>query len=237
MTTTTRKKAAKKVAKKKTTKKVTKKATAASDKKEVVIPPLQMKTVKITIVGLSPLMVNNFDDKSAREMSEAYLDKANKRVKSGDKKVRTAEEDFKAALYMMPTSTKRKPRYGMPAAGLKKCAVTAAKRFTDHKGTVMTGAFHVLEEGNGLVEVKSKKGPVADERIVRVGNFGNKKPALSTRPRFDDWEVTFTVQYRPDVISAEQLANLYENAGFSVGLCEYRPEKDGNLGMFQVKRS
>jgi hypothetical protein len=231
----TKKKVAKKAATKKT---ATVKGSAASSEEAIVIPPMKMKTAKITIQGISPLMVHNFDEKSARQMSEAYLNKANKKATNNDTKVRTAQEDFEAALYYMPGHTKRSPKYGIPAAGIKKAAVTAAMRFVQGvKGTHVKGAFFVVEEGNGLVPIKSKKGPVPDERIVRVGNFGNKKPALRTRPRFDDWECTFTVQYRADLISAEQLLNLFENAGFSVGLCEYRPENDGNLGMFKVKRA
>jgi len=101
--------------------------------------------------------------------------------------------------------------------------------------TEAKGAFHIIEEAGGLCEIRGPR-PEVDRRTVRVGTFGNKKPATRTRGRFDKWEITFVVQYRPDIITAEQLLNLYENAGFSIGLCEYRPEKSGNLGMFEVKR-
>lgn len=228
------------VKKKVTKKEVTKKPTSKKEEKEqiVSIPPLKTSMVKITIEGMSPLMVNHFEEKSLRQISEDYINKTNKKVSTKEKKANTAEEDFEASLYKMPSSTAKKPKYGVPTAGIKKCAVTAAKRFIEGaKGTVMEGAFFVLEDESGLNEIICKKGPEPDQRMVRVGNFGNKKPALRTRAIFKEWEITFTVQYRPDIISPEMLVNLFENAGFSVGLCEYRPEKTGNLGMFRVKRS
>jgi len=177
---------------------------------------------------VSPLLVNRFDEKSKQEIE----DKAHKKAKA--KKIfDDPETQFKRSLYFMPG---KKVRYGMPTAGIKKAAVSACRFIDGVPMTVAKGSFHVIDEenSNGLTEIKGK--PVMDERIVRVGNFGNKKPCTRYRARFDKWEVTFQIQYNERVISAEQILHLYENAGFSVGLCEYRPEKDGNLGMFQVKR-
>ena len=234
----------KKVTKKATTKKATTKK--ATTKKEVEIPkgrvkpiiikPLKLKRSKLTIVGTSPLLVNNFDEKSRRELDEMYQEGLNakeRKLKREDKtrKRNTPEEEFKASLYTMGSLQQK---YGIPAAGIKKCGVAAAV-LNNIPSTHAIKAFQILEDKEGLVAVKGK--PVMDERMVRVGPFGNKKPANRRRGRFDKWEVTFMIEFREDLISAEQLVNLYQSAGFSVGLCEYRPERSGNMGMFRVKPS
>jgi hypothetical protein len=217
----------------------------------IVIKPLQLKEGNITIVGMSPLLVNKFDNKIRQELDDSYQEGLNakeRKIKREDKtrERKTPQAEFEASLYPFPG----KPGYyGIPAAGIKKCAITAAS-LSNVPMTVAMKAFHIVGDTSGLVEIlgsspissskKSKKAtkpePVMDERIVRVGPFGNKKPATRRRARFDNWEITFRVKYRADLITVEQLINLYESAGFSVGLCEYRPEKSGNLGMFTVKR-
>jgi hypothetical protein len=209
------------------TKKVTTDVVAAEKEEKIVIPPIQKKTALITLVGTTPLMVNNFSTKSKTEMLEKQMKKA-----KGAKESRNIEKEVEAALYRLSG----KNRYGMPASGLKNCAVSACRFIEGVPMTRAKGSFFVLEDENGLVEIKSKKGYTVDERPVSIGKFGNKTKMIRFRPRFDDWSCTFKVVYNPNIISAEQLLNLYENAGFSVGLCEFRPEKSGNLGMFEVKR-
>lgn len=149
------------------------------------------------------------------------------------KESRDPEAEFQASLYKIPG---KKVSYGMPIGGLKNCAVSACRFIDGVAMTKATGAFHIIDEnGSGLIEIDSK-GPVLDERIVRIGPFGRKVAMTRFRGRFDQWSVTFNVIYNARIISPAQLLNLYENAGFSIGLCEFRPEKKGSLGMFKVAR-
>ena len=194
--------------------------------KTIEIPRIKKERVRITIVGLSPLMVNNFSEKSRKEIDDKQQKKAAK-ARDG----RNPAKEYDAAFYHMS----KKGKYGMPAAGLRNAAVSACRFVEGVSMTVAKGCLFVLEQENGLVEIKGK--PTMDERIVRVGTFGNKKPMTRYRPRWDKWECTFEVLYASDTISSEQLLNLFDKAGFHVGLCEYRPEKSGNCGMFEVKRS
>ena len=202
--------------------------------KPIILKPLKVAETCITLQGMSPLLVNNFDIKTRQELDETYQEGLNakeRKIRREDKtrERKTPEEEYEASLYPIPG---KKGVYGIPAAGIKKCAVTAAT-LSNVPSTVAMKAFHVMDDACGLVEIKGK--PVMDERMVRVGPFGNKKPATRRRGRFDKWEVTFKIRYREDLITPLQLAHLYESAGFSVGLCEYRPEKSGNQGMFCVK--
>ncbi len=187
---------------------------------------IETKVAKVTLVGDSPLLVCKFSEKAKNELDEKHQQRG--KTKRG---ARDPKAEYEASLYKLGPK-----KYGIPAAGIKLCAVSACRFIEGVPMTIAKGAFHILEDSDGLVEVTSP-GPIMDERIVRVGNFGNKKPMTRYRGRFDRWELTFKVRYNSKALSAEQLLNLYENAGFSVGLCEYRPEKGGNLGMFHVKRN
>lgn len=203
------------------------KTTETEQIKTIKIPPIEFRTIRVTLDGISPLLVNKFSEKAKTEMAEKHSKKAKNK-----KGARDPVAEYKASLYLMPG---KKTEYGMPTSGIKNCAVSSCRFIEGFPMTLARGAFHVLDDGSGLIKINNGK-PVMDERIVRIGGF--KKVAMTRyRGRFDTWSVTFDIRYNSGVISAEQLLNLYENAGFSVGLCEFRPEKNGSYGMFNVRRS
>lgn len=55
------------------------------------------------------------------------------------------------------------------------------------------------------------------------------------RAEFLEWEVTVPVTYNASIISLEQLVNLFNIAGFGVGVGEWRPERNGINGTWLVK--
>lgn len=196
-----------------------------AEEQKVSIPGVNAKIVSLTIEGVSPLLVNKFSNKAKQQIEDKQLGKA-----KAKKEFRKPQEEYEDSLYIIPGTKK----YGVPAGGLKNMAVTACKYVDGIAQTFARGAFHVIGGPGNLVEIKGK--PVMDESIVRIGPFGKKTAMPRYRGRFDQWEIKFDVRYNANVISPEQIANLYENAGFAVGLCEWRPEKNGSMGMFQIKR-
>jgi hypothetical protein len=107
-----------------------------------------------------------------------------------------------------------------------KSAMISACRFADMKMTIARGAFHIDTE---MLEVIGEPRPRED--MVRVG-MGTAD--IRYRPEFPTWRIPATLRFNADVISAEQLANLLNVAGFGVGIGEWRPEKNGQYGRFHV---
>ena len=144
------------------------------------------------------------------------------------KKAKTAKDakdpqrDYEEAFYRLPDG---KP--GFPTIAFKQAAVSAGGRFSDGlKMTELRGAFFIDGE---LAEINGE--PSMREDMVRVG-MGTAD--IRYRPEFKAWKVTLPIKYNADKISLEQLVNLFNLAGFGVGVGEWRPEKDGQYGMFHV---
>lgn len=189
-------------------------------KKEQVVElkPINIERAVVELVGDSPLIVHAWSAKAKKEM----LDKQMKKAK-GPKQAKDPEADYEACFYRLPDNSP-----GFPTIAFKGAAVSAAGRFADGmKMTEVRGSFHIEGE---LVEVEGE--PSMREDMVRVG-MGTAD--IRYRPEFKQWKVKLPIRYNADAISLEQIVNLFNMAGFGVGVGEWRPEKDGLFGMFHVK--
>jgi hypothetical protein len=194
----------------------------------IVIPPINVKRVELRLVGDSPLIQHKWSEKAKKEM----LDKQMKKGKQA-KQAKDPWMDFCESMYWLtpmpaqPTEDDIKAaEFGFPCVAFKAAAVGAC-RFSDGiKMTEARGAFHVVGE---LARIEGT--PVMREDMVRVG-MGTAD--LRYRGEFNEWATTITLSYNTNVLTLEQIANLFNLAGFGVGVGEWRPEKDGSYGRFHV---
>ncbi len=88
------------------------------------------------------------------------------------------------------------------------------------------GAFHI----NGdLVKIKGTPAPREDMVRIAMGTAD-----IRYRGEFKKWSCEFEIRYNRCVLSEEQIINLFNAAGFGIGVGEWRPQKDGSMGMFHV---
>ncbi len=52
---------------------------------------------------------------------------------------------------------------------------------------------------------------------------------------FKGWSLKVPIDYDESYVSAGDLVEYIRRAGRSVGLCEWRPERGGEYGMFTIK--
>lgn len=182
---------------------------------QITLPALKIEKLSLMLVGDSPLIVHAWSEKAKRQMLDKQMKKATKAKEAKDPKA-----DIEACFYRTETGG-----YGFPAIGVKAAMVSAA-RYVDAKMTVLRGAFHIDTE---MLPVIGE--PQGREDMVRVG-MGTAD--IRYRPEFVDWRIPVTIKFNADAISAEQIANLLNVAGFGVGIGEWRPEKNGSYGRFHV---
>lgn len=192
--------------------------TKAAQPEAVTIPALRLLVAEITLVGDSPLISNCFSD----EAKSAMLAKQMKQASTG-RAAKDPEALYRASLRPLPNGG-----YGHPAVAFKSAAVDACRSIAGIAMTEARGAFHVLGD---LVEIHGD--PTMREDVVR-----NSTGVADIRYRacFEKWWVRLRVRYNADVLSLEQLVNLFNVAGFSTGVGDWRPgkSKSGAFGMFHV---
>ena len=207
----------------------------------IAITPIKIKKVQLRIVGDSPLIMHAWSEKAKRMMLESQMG-----LSKGKKKdLKNPVEDFINSLYWLTDkpsdmteeayeeAIEKGARFGFPVTGLKQAAISAAYRMGWVKNQMaLRGAFFIDADVDGLVEIKSDA-PVMREDMVKVG-MGTAD--IRYRGELRNWYADIVLSYNEHgPFSLENIINIINAGGFVCGIGEYRPERDGQFGMFHVE--
>ena len=73
--------------------------------------------------------------------------------------------------------------------------------------------------------------PVMRQDVVKIGM---NQTDLRYRPEFRDWAMVLRFEYDSQALAKDTILNLIQRAGFGVGLGEWRPERGGENGRFEL---
>lgn len=184
---------------------------------QIELPKLDIRILDIRVVGDSSLIVHKWSEKAKRQMLDKQMG-----VASAGRELKDPQKDYEDSLYRHPEGG-----YGFPAIAFKNAAVEACTSLGKSVTKVMARqAFHVVGE---LVKIDGE--PTMREDMVRVGQG---TADIRYRGEFVNWATIVRVRYNARVLTAEQVVNLFNTAGFAVGVGEWRSEKDGSHGLFHV---
>ena len=204
------------------------------------IKPIEIKKTTIRIVGDTPLIMHAWSEKAKREM----LDKQMKKTKSTAREAKNPVEDFIRSMYWlspMPTDMSEDgfekaidngARFGFPVTAFKQAAISAAYRMGWAKDKMsLRGAFFIDGDENQMIEIHSDT-PIMREDMVKVG-MGTAD--IRFRGEFRNWYADMTISYNANgQHTLEQIINIINAGGYVCGVGEWRPERDGQYGMFHV---
>jgi len=188
-----------------------------SELKVVELKRLRLENHILPLWGASPLIMHAWSTKAKEQM----LSKQMKRAQPA-KAAKDPERDFMESIYRASDGLP-----GFPAVAFKAAAVDAAVAM-DFKQTHLRQAFHI----NGdVIEILSPAEPRPREDMVRVGRG---TADIRYRAQFDVWGALLPITLNGAILSLEQLVNLFEAAGFGIGVGEWRPQRDGQFGRFRI---
>lgn len=197
---------------------------------KIVIPAIQIGTIKLRLVGSTSLIVNNFSEKSRRQMLDDQMSTARRKKEPKDP----------VACYEGARYLDSKGQDCVKASAIKQSLVAAARFCEGLPMTILRQALFVKTGPTGtdhcLIEMED---PAVDrvmrEDIVRVGKFPNKTADVRFRPEYHRWSVPVTIEYNSNILKPEHVVHLAALAGFHVGLHEWRPDKNGDHGRFTAE--
>jgi len=197
-----------------------------SEMKQIVIPAMDVGLARFDIESLTPMLLHGLGPWVDQKKSGG--------VDKKKKVIPTPEEQYRRSIeaYLAPGSTKNKPKIHAPAAWFKEMLINVAGRHTQSiKLNTAGGVFHVMED-----YIPLKHSPVHPRM-----NFAKIPPRTGGlvaiyRGQIDTWSCSFTVRFNRGFIDETGLATLISYGGFANGLGDWRPQKNGTFGQFQLKR-
>lgn len=184
------------------------------------IPEIRLSTMMVGIIGETPLLTNRFGENARKKIE----DKQQKKAK-GAREARIPEEEFRDACHMI-----REGVYGFPAVGIKKALVVAGGRFADEKMTHLRGVINIMGD---LIEIKAPPPKMRSDTVRLQGGV----TSIAYRPMFMPWEMDIPIRFNSSIIGEAQILNLFQIAGFAVGLGAWRPECNGTFGTFRLNEA
>lgn len=180
-----------------------------------------MKTVKVKIEGISPLLFNRFKESS--EMPPTM--RKNTKKDYGTPRVQaeaTAYKDDNGKLWM-------------PSSWVKGAMQTIASDYTlpsSRKSvkSVLGGCVRPSEEKLYFLEKYTIKNIEVDSRPVVI----QRARVMKHRARLETWSIECFLEIEDDILPIENVHEILGAAGRRSGFGDFRPQKGGQYGRYQI---
>lgn len=217
--------------------------TASGTETRLELPKLNVQHATILLIGDSPLICHAWSEKARQQMRDKQFGLA-----TPGREKKDPVQDFVESLYQLDPDGRFEMEgkeiisgsWGFPAIAFKAAGVAACTSIGGITKVSARQAFHVFGEKTNYVGLTSFSGefvriqgsqPKIREDMVRINN---QSADLRYRGEFWPWYVYLNIRYNANVLSLEQIANLMNTGGFACGIGDWRPERDGQSGMFHV---
>jgi hypothetical protein len=193
--------------------------------KTINVAPTEFKILALPIVGKegSSLIVHNWSAKAFKEILAKQMG-FDPKLFQGRK---DAFQEFLGSLYKDRLTGEMQIRSIMFKASMLECIrmVPGVNRKDAMQGISIIGEFAPLY---GM--------PTNRLDAVKIGPWNDRVSDLRFRAEYHEWMTILHFKFDPKLISEEAIVNLLDKAGTIVGVGDWRPDKGGTSGTFEVLR-
>ena len=220
------------------------------------LSPLQKARTEIKLRGTTDLIVHAWSAKALAEMlKRMQMSQSEKKAAKADREKRDPVADFMGTMYLsnQRTITKKfaraalrkgvdwslsrsereaKPnlagKHYFPSIAFKRALADAAAFAGGIPVKWVMGAILIPPE---MIEIDFEELAMRED-AVKVGP--KRDSDLRYRAAYVNWPCKIPVEFRTDLLNASQLVTLFQNAGHSIGIGEWRTQRSGRFGSFEV---
>jgi hypothetical protein len=181
-----------------------------------------VKAIRVHIVvdGIKPLLTHNPESMGT--------------VKGPSKasRIPEPEDEAEAGVYRLPDGT-----CALKGEAFRLSLLGAAGAFKAKNRTTMKSILAHVTVVQELIPLTRRDGtPLSDYVIDKRRAIIQKSGIIRCRPRFDEWSCEVIFEYDPQLTDDPKLiATILHDAGNRMGVGDYRPQKNGPMGRYQVR--
>ena len=186
---------------------------------------IRREIAEIEIHGTAPLIVHRWSEKARQMMLDAQ------QGKKTPKQPKDPQLDFETSMYRFEDGG-----HGFPIMAFKSAMVKGGARIfgkavkmTELRQLCIFQPDGIGTDGTQLARLIGPD-PIMREDMVRVG-MGTAD--IRYRAEYRDWSALLRIEYVPSVIDLSSVVALVD-AGGTNGVGEWRPEKSGSFGTYEV---
>ena len=182
-----------------------------------------MEKLDITLVGLSPLLMNNPAKMLNMNAGKQTL---------GKKSIPLPKDEAEGSRYLLPDG-----HLYVPAIAVRNCFLSGTKgQLINRKSALpfISGGLLLIDEAFPLYRNGEPIGGDDYSQDIRRAVI-QRQGITRVRARVElPWELRCVFDYNSDIIDIDVIKTVAQRAGQIVGLLDYRVEKKGWFGRFEV---
>ncbi len=188
---------------------------------DIFLKPLDIASIQVSLEGTTPYMPEPMD----MAVLDRYDKKKSKQVYDKDD---ISEEDKAKEKYYFTKDGEK----GIPARAFYNAMIRASRYLIDKTDGGMGRVREAITVHGDIL-------PLTYDRVEQITHWGRtagrtQSPRKIIRNAFYGWGVTLDIDYNAEQLSAENILNILNWAGFHIGVGAFRKENSGNFGLFKI---
>lgn len=192
-----------------------------------------MSKFKVHLTGITPLLMHNaaLSDPFNETVQQMKRINAKKTKKTDEDMIEVAHLEFTGGLYYDDELGPVMLQKMIHATTLNGAKITRERPTVVRAGLAYDQLAYRLEY-DGPRDIDGLWGGGTSKWVSRESISVQASRVMRTRPVFNDWAVSFTVEFDTAELDPDRYVEFIQKAGKMVGVGDWRPEKNGQMGKF-----
>ena len=194
-----------------------------------------MSKFSVALTGVTPFLMHNaqLSDPFNQVVRDMKRINAKKTKKTDEDMIEVARLEFTGGLYYDDQLGPVVLQKMIHATTLNGGKLTRERPTVVRAGLAYDRLSYKLEY-DGPRDINGLWGGGTSKFVSRESISVQSSRVMRTRPVFPDWAVTFTVEFDTAELDPEKYVEFIQKAGKMVGIGDWRPEKNGQMGKFRA---